>query len=145
MKKILCYISISLLILLIIIPPVFRIVFKDRILSTDDLNNNQSGPKNVINTVICNNDSQNISLVYVDGNIKSLKYQISLSSLEINPTNIIRDDLIKENISNTLTDTTEEYFVKFDDITGLKQYKTDINTNKTYFESLGFTCNVSKY
>ena len=150
MKKVLCYVAIVILLIIIILPPVFRAFISESIDENDK-------PKQEIVLLNCTRSDESINMPYLDGKLNKIKYTFN-TPVDINNDENQTDEndnepmtikKVLETISNT---------EKRDDTDGTTTYSLDMNEScvidlvpaeysdtkenmKTYYNNLGYTCN----
>lgn len=163
MKKVLCYIAIVILLIFIILPPILRVF-------VDDINVDNK-PKEVVELLICTLDQEKINMPYINNKLVNIKYTFPINeddnilsdSLIDNNGDIYGDInenskiiLVGESLKNTLetipnikkdsNDGKMTYTLDMNDVNNSSllpaKYQDSIGNMKTYYTSLGFSCNI---
>lgn len=148
------YLLIVFLILMIFIPPIFRLVFPKEEVKQ---NSNQNINNDVYKTLNCSyslRDIEDYRVVskYKNDDINSISFKYKEAQDDsLSQSNIYS---IFKNISGiefaVVSNESEMYTINFYDIDKMKNesllsdYIKDINNQKATYESLGFTCNISE-
>lgn len=150
MKKVLCYVAIVVLLIIIILPPVFRAFIPESIDEGDK-------PKQEIVLLNCTRADESINMPYLDGKLNKIKYTfntpVDINNDENQTFENDNEPMTIKKVLKTLSNTE-----KRDDTDGTTTYSLDMNeagvidlvpaeyrdtkeNMKTYYTNLGYTCN----
>lgn len=152
MKKVLCYIALVFLIVLIITPPLVRVLYKDKDDETIEV-------KDKFELLICNKGNFTISTSYKNNEPLNIKFE----HLKDEPSLIEEDEGYKleyylynglKNLSYAKeeervngNDTLISYYIVYtdssdNDLMYLKEYRYPVREQKNIYEKIGYTCNI---
>lgn len=137
MKKVLCYIALVLLVMIIILPPVLRVFNNEKASDNSGIDNSD-----VIQLLSCDKDSEKVSSSYLNNAITSLKYSYTTSDAA-DFISSLKDFMTSNNIEASVSSNEYTYIATFSNnvyTAGVLSYNQNINTQKSYYESLGYTC-----
>ena len=163
MKKLLCYVAIVILLVIIILPPVFRAFVPE------NFDESELPPKQEIVLLNCKRSDETINLPYLDGKLNKIKYTFNTPILVDDENEPIDDDnnsnenetndneinepmtlkKVLENIPNTVirndTDGTTTYSLDMNEIGVVDlvpaEYRDTSSNMKSYYTNLGYSCN----
>ena len=154
MKNLLLYLALFFLIILLFIPPVFRLTMKD-------MYKREEKPKDVYGMLYCEKNDENINESYLNYKPYGLKYnyksdkEILINDGENNETgqisenSIVNDIYDYSNINFNSESNWYEYTVDLNNISEIPEklvnYTRPIDEQMYYYGAIGFTCNKTEY
>ncbi len=155
LKKLMCYISLVFLVILLFIPVVFRIVFKEK---------KEEKKVDVITVLSCESSDESINSTFLNDEPKNILYQVLGNYNSTPSTEESEDETKDENTPNIgekpvlkklihfgkLTYDEEQNIsslrVSVSDIVGSLDYEiifSTVNNQEAYYKMQGFSCNIS--
>ena len=152
----LCYFSLVMLAIFLLIPPVFRFVGKDWY-------KKEERKKDIIEILTCTKEKDTINSTFLNGEPKNLDYKHKGKYNLVNNDDTLADEVDnKEEKKNSLIDIIAGYaniaYIDATDVTHFKvdmssmkqnekymQFFSNIDNQKSYFNSLSFYCEITKY
>lgn len=146
--KVLCYIGLVFLIILLIIPPVFRLVFKEE---KNDIK------KNIVITMKCSKENENVASTFLNNEPQVIQYDVVGNYVSVEGSSGETKNTGNENLTSELLTRFSEYgpitydedknisIIKFD-VSGFKDsadYELLLRNQpaqEEYFKSQGFSC-----